>query len=74
MVRTIIGLEEGDKAWLGRKAAEQGVPMAELVRTAVRRMRDLDEASFQELLRKTRGIWKRGDGLAYQRRIRKEWR
>ncbi len=56
------------------KAAEAGVPMAELVRTAVRRMRELDEASFQELLQRTKGIWKRGDGMAYQRRIRREWR
>jgi len=74
MIRTVIGLEEQDKTWLDRKAAEAGVPMAELVRTAVRRMRELDAASFQELLQRTRGIWKRGDGMAYQRRIRREWR
>lgn len=35
MIRTVIGLEEQDKSWLDHKAAEAGVPMAELVRTAV---------------------------------------
>lgn len=28
---------------------------------------------FQELLEKTRGTWKGGDGLEYQIRIREEW-
>ncbi len=29
--------------------------------------------SSQELLEKTRGTWKGGDGLEYQIRIREEW-
>lgn len=31
------------------------------------------KSRFKELLEKTRGTWKRGDGLEYQVRIRQEW-
>lgn len=74
MIRTIISLDPGDKSWLDRKATEAGVPMAELVRAAIRRMRQLDESAFERVLQQTSGLWRRGDGLTYQRRMRKEWR
>jgi len=48
--------------------------MARLVREAVRRMRQQEDVSLEELLRQTSGLWSRGDGLAWQRRLRKEWR
>jgi hypothetical protein len=28
---------------------------------------------LSDLLKQTSGIWKGGDGLSYQRRLRKEW-
>jgi len=62
-------LHPEDKAWLERQAEQGGQSMAELVREAVRRMRRQQEASFEELLEQTRGIWRRGDGLSYQRRV-----
>ena len=31
------------------------------------------EPSFDELLEDTQGIWTRGNGLEYQRRLRAEW-
>jgi len=74
MIRTIISLETEDKEWLDRKAASEGVPMAKLVREAIRRMRQHQDVSFERLLKQTSGLWRRGDGLAYQRRLRKEWR
>jgi len=37
--------------------------MARLVREAVRRMRQQEEVSPEELLRQTSGLWRRGDGL-----------
>jgi hypothetical protein len=48
--------------------------MARLVREAIRRMRQQEDVSLEELLRQTSGLWKQGDGLAWQRRLRKEWR
>jgi hypothetical protein len=44
------------------------------LRTPHRVTRRARQASFSELLEQTRGIWKKGDGLAYQRRLRREWR
>lgn len=74
MIRTIISLEPEDKAWLERKAEAAGVPVTELVRQAIRRMRREEDVSFEKVLKQTRGLWRKGDGLAYQRRAREEWR
>jgi len=74
MIRTIISLEAADKAWLERKAKEDGVPETEVVRRALRSLRRQEETSFEDLIEQSRGIWKKGDGLTYQRRLRREWR
>jgi hypothetical protein len=76
MVRTLISLDSEDKAWLDRVARAERVPMTKLVRRAIRRLREEQEAAphgFDRLLRETAGAWKRGDGLAVQRRLRSEW-
>jgi hypothetical protein len=76
MVRTLISLDNDDKAWLDRAARAERVPMAKLVRRAIRRLRDEQEAApdgFDRLLRETAGTWRRGDGLAHQRRLRAQW-
>lgn len=74
MTRAIISLEPSDKGWLEKKAKEDGVPMTEVVRTAIRRLREDDEKTLDRLLDQTSGVWKHGDGLEYQRKIRGEWR
>ena len=76
MVRTVISLDPARKRWLDREARRRGIPMARLVREAVDRLAretTSDTRSFDDLLEATRGIWKRGDGLAWQRRMRGEW-
>lgn len=77
MVRTMIGLAAEEKEWLDREARRQGVSMAELVRRAVqqyRRRRGPDgPRDFEDTLQRTRGLWKQGDGLEYQREARAEW-
>lgn len=76
MVRTVISLDEDDKLWLDHRAAEEGVPMTELIRRAVRLLRDqapADHQSLDDLLTATSGLWKQGDGLNYQERVRREW-
>jgi len=76
VVRTIISLEPETKQWLDRKAAREGVPMSRLVRRAVsefRRRADGETVPVERLLARTKGIWKRGDGLSYQRAMRREW-
>jgi len=74
--RTVISLDEDDKEWLDRRADEEGVPMTELVRRAVRLLRarlEGDEPSFEELLERSRDTWDQKGGLAYQRELRDEW-
>lgn len=76
MVRTVVSLDPEDKAWLDRKAQEEHLAMAEVVRRAIRLYRRHEETTqetTERLLRKTAGIWSQGDGLAYQERLRGEW-
>jgi Arc/MetJ-type ribon-helix-helix transcriptional regulator len=76
MVRTVVALDEDDKRWLDRRAQEEGVSMTELIRRAVRLLRGQtpeEYRSLEELLQATSGIWKHGDGLTHQERMRGEW-
>jgi hypothetical protein len=74
MTRTIISIGKEDKAWLDKKSGETGRSRAQIVREAIRRMRLEEAAAFEKLLERTSGLWKRGDGLRYQRQLRKQWR
>jgi hypothetical protein len=76
MVRTVVSLEAVDKAWLDRKAAQEKISMAELIRRAIRlyqRQSEVGTQPIQQLLEATSGIWQGDDGLTYQRRMREEW-
>jgi hypothetical protein len=78
MIRTLISLDDEDKRWLDRKAKEEGMTMAQVVRTAVGRYREQCEReaaqpSIEELLRRTSGIRQGLDGLDAQQRLRDEW-
>jgi hypothetical protein len=76
MIRTVISLTEDDKAWLDRRAREEGVTMTEVVRRSVgfyRSVCDPEDAEFLSLLDSTSGTWKHGEALAYQRSMRREW-
>ena len=76
MVRTVISLEAKDKHWLDRAARAEGVPMTELIRRAVRLLREQsrrERPDLDDLLDATSGSWRLGDGLTYQRKARREW-
>lgn len=76
MVRTVVALAEEDKAWLDRQARSQRLPMTELIRRAVVLLRERgrpEGESLDDLLMQTSGLWRQGDGLAWQRRLRDEW-
>lgn len=47
--------------------------MSYIIRTAVKKLRESEEKSFDSLLTQTSGIWANGDGLEYQQRFREEW-
>ena len=77
MPRTVINLDPEDKEWLDREAAARRQPMTELVRQAVHAWRIREESrarpTLQSVLERTAGIWRGGDGLDHQRRLREEW-
>jgi len=77
MRRTLITLDADDKAWLDHEARLRHVPMTELVRQAIRDYRRREESlsrpTLQTALARTSGIWRNGDGLAYQQGLRDEW-
>lgn len=76
MIRTVISLEERDKAWLDEAAVREGTPATELVRRAVKLLREREATErlpLADLLRRTQGLWRGEDGLDYQRRLRDEW-
>ena len=77
MTRTIINIREDDKRWLDQEAKRRHVPMTRLVGEAVSEYRMRQEArsrpGFESLLADTRGVWRQGDGLHWQDRLRGEW-
>lgn len=77
MPRTIISLSDDDKRWLDRQARQRRVSMTSLVAEAVSEYRVRQEAAdrpdVQATLNDTTGLWRRGDGLDWQQRMRDEW-
>jgi hypothetical protein len=73
--RTIITISEEDKSWLASYSRVSGISMAEAVRRSIMRLKGQDaKSAYQSLVRQTKGLWKKGDGLAYQKKLRSEWR
>ncbi len=73
--RTIVTLSDKDKAWIESYSKASGISMAEAIRQGITQLREREEKNtFQTLIEETRGIWSKGDGLAYQEKIRSEWR
>ena len=49
--------------------------MAEAIRRGIAELKQKEERNvYQRLVEETRGIWRKGEGLAYQEKIRSEWR
>jgi hypothetical protein len=77
MPKTLVNLDPDDKDWLDREARRQQLPMTELVRRAVRSYRLREQArgrpALAQALASTAGLWRQGDGLGWQQRLRDEW-
>lgn len=73
-MRTLVDLPDDDVDWLDRKAASEGKSRAAVVREAVSQFRANEGRKGIE---RYFGLWKDredvGDGLSYQRRLRREW-
>jgi hypothetical protein len=77
MPKTLINLDADDKAWLDREARRRKLPRTELVRQAVRDFRLREQSrgrpTLAQALARTSGLWRHGDGLRWQQRLRDEW-
>ena len=76
MVRTLISISPEEKRWLDRQAKREHVSMSRLVRSGIHLLMGQGvpgEGSFEDRLKRTSGLWKAGDGLAYQQKMRASW-
>lgn len=78
MERIIISLNSEDKAWLASAAEKHNISIAETIRRAITEYKKIEaqpdeQASFDRLLKKTKGIWSQGDGQNYIDQLRLEW-
>lgn len=72
--RTIITIPEPDKRWLESYSSINRISMAEAIRRGIRKLKEAEfTENYQSLVKNTKGKWKKGNGLAYQDKIRDEW-
>jgi len=72
--RTIITLPEEDKHWLEAYSNVHKISVAEAIRQGIQTLKNSKtEQTYRQLVMKTVGLWKKGDGLEYQEKIRSEW-
>jgi 6-phosphogluconate dehydrogenase len=73
--RIIITLPEEDKQWLEGYSRAYRISVAESIRQGIKRLKESEtQGTYDTLVQNTRGVWKKGDGLKYQERIRAEWK
>lgn len=72
--RTIITISEQEKRWLTAYSGLHGVSVAEAVRRGIACLKSTENRdAYCKLVQNTAGIWKQGDALTYQKKIRSEW-
>jgi len=72
--RTIITLPEEDKRWLESYGKAHGVSVSEAIRQSIKKLKENQaDETYSLMIIKTKGLWKRGDGLEYQKSVRAEW-
>jgi len=73
--RTIITISDDDKLWLESYSKAHNVSVAEAVRRGIFILKETTgKTTYQTLIKETKGVWKKGDGLKYQEKMRGEWR
>ncbi len=73
--RTLITIKNEDKEWLKSYSRIHDISMAEAVRQGIQKLKTSEGRNlYASLVKRTYGIWRRGDGLKYQKNIREEWR
>lgn len=72
--RMIITLPDEVKVWLHGYSQAHGISVAEAIRQGIERLKESEGPElYRRLLESTGGLWRQGDGLTYQQRMRAEW-
>jgi hypothetical protein len=72
--RTLITLPAEDKRWLIDYSRTHGISLAEAVRRGIHNLKLSERQNlYAALIKRTRGLWQKGDELKYQKKIRAEW-
>ena len=73
-IRTIITISEEDKRWLESYSNLHHISVAEAIRQGIRKLKEMElHENYRCLVQNSKGRWKKGNGLAYQKKIRAEW-
>jgi len=72
--RIDISISDEDKLWLDVYSKVHQISLAEAIRQGIRLLKkDKRQENYRQLVKNTCGIWKKGEGLAYQGKMRGEW-
>ena len=72
--RMIVTISEDDKKWLDGYSKAKDISVAEAVRQGIYKLKEANSNNpYRTLAKKTIGVWRQGDGLEYQQRLRSEW-
>lgn len=72
--RARVTIPDEEKSWIESYSRARGISMAEAIRKAITRLREQEgQSTYQSLVAQTQGIWKKGNGLEYQTKLRSEW-
>ncbi len=72
--RLIITIPDEDKLWLEGYSKVHKISVAEAIRQGIGQLkRSQRRRTYRKIVESTSGIWKKGDGLAYQLKMRAEW-
>jgi hypothetical protein len=72
--RINITISNDDKLWLEGYCQANRISKAEAVRQGIDLLkREERQKIYRHLVEATRGLWRKGNGLAYQEELRCEW-
>jgi hypothetical protein len=72
--RIIITLSQDDKLWIESYSKAYKISVAEALRQGITILRHREgQEAYRRLVEATKGVWRQGDGLAYQLAIRSGW-
>ena len=73
--RTIVTVSDEEKLWLENYSRTLGISMAEAIRRGIARLKVQEgKSTYQRIVKDSKGIWRKGNGLEYQKKLRSEWR